>query len=41
MLESHRLGEDGRLRAGALNVVVSLVLGLAGAALGRAIGEAL
>jgi CrcB protein len=41
MLESHRLGEDGRLRSGALNLAVSLGLGLAAAALGRVIGEAL
>ena len=34
MLESHRLGEDGQLRLGALNFVVSLVLGVA-ARLGR------
>jgi CrcB protein len=39
--ESHRLGEDGRLRAGALNFAVSLVLGVAGAWLGRAVGRIL
>jgi fluoride exporter len=35
MLETERLGEDGRWRALALNVVVSLVVGLAAVALGR------
>jgi CrcB protein len=39
--ESHRLGEDGQLRAGALNFAVSLVLGVAAAWLGRRIGGAL
>jgi len=38
MFETHRLGEDGRLLAGALNVLVSAALGLAAALLGRAIG---
>jgi fluoride exporter len=41
MLETHRLGEDGRLLDGVLNVLVSVVVGLAAAALGRAIGGAL
>ena len=41
MLESHRLGEDGRLRAGALNLAVSLAAGLASAWLGRRLGAAL
>ncbi len=41
MLETHRLGEDGQLLAGALNVLVSVVVGLAAAALGRSIGGAL
>lgn len=41
MLETHRLGEDGELLAGALNVVVSLAAGLAAVAFGRLIGEAL
>jgi CrcB protein len=41
MFESHRLGEDGRLRAGLANLLLALVLGLAAAALGRALGEAL
>ena len=35
MLESHRLGEDGRLRLGALNVVLSLAVGVAAVWLGR------
>jgi CrcB protein len=34
-LESHRLGEDGQLRLGALNFAVSLVLGLDAVWLGR------
>jgi CrcB protein len=37
MLESQRLGEDGRLRLGALNVALSLAVGLAAACLGRAL----
>jgi fluoride exporter len=41
MLETHRLGEDGRLRQGALNVTVSVVVGLGAIALGRTIGGAL
>ena len=41
MFESHRLGEDGRDRALALNVVVSLACGIAAAALGRVVGGAL
>ncbi|MGC2374206.1 MAG: fluoride efflux transporter CrcB [Solirubrobacteraceae bacterium] len=41
MLETHRLGEDGQLLAGALNVLVSVVVGVAAAALGRSIGVAL
>lgn len=40
-LESHRLGEDGRLRLGIVNFVVSLVLGVALAWLGRELGAAL
>jgi CrcB protein len=40
-LESHRLGEDGQLRLGALNFAVSLVLGLAAVWLGRELGGAL
>jgi CrcB protein len=41
MLESHRLGEEGRLRLGLANLAVSLVLGLAAAWLGQRIGAAL
>jgi fluoride exporter len=41
MLETHRLAEDGRLRAAALNIAVSLALGLAVAWLGRRLGTAL
>lgn len=40
-LESHRLGEDGQLRLGILNFVVSLVLGVGAAWLGRELGAAL
>jgi CrcB protein len=40
-LESHRLGEDGEPRRGALNFLVSLVLGLAAAWLGRHLGASL
>lgn len=40
-LESHRLGEDGQLRVGALNFAVSLVLGVAAAWAGRHLGAAL
>jgi CrcB protein len=40
-LESHRLGEDGQLRLGAVNFLVSLVLGIAAAWLGRQLGGAL
>ena len=40
-LESHRLGEDGRLRLGALNFAVSLALGIGAAWLGRRLGAAL
>ena len=40
-LESHRLGEDGRLRLGVLNFGVSLVLGLLAAWAGRRLGVAL
>jgi CrcB protein len=36
--ESHRLGEDGELRAGLLNLILSLGLGLAAAWVGRALG---
>jgi fluoride exporter len=41
MFESHRLGEDGRLRAGALNIAASLALGLGASWLGRRLGAAL
>jgi CrcB protein len=37
MIEAQRLGEDGRLRLGALNVAVSLAIGLAAVCLGRAL----
>jgi fluoride exporter len=40
-LESHRLGEDGRLALGAVNFAVSLAVGLLAAWLGREIGGAL
>jgi fluoride exporter len=40
-LESHRLGEAGRLRLGAANVLVSLALGLACVWLGDRLGAAL
>jgi CrcB protein len=39
--ESHRSGEDGRLRIGLANLLVSLLLGLACAWVGRDIGTAL
>ncbi|MGH2913351.1 MAG: fluoride efflux transporter CrcB [Solirubrobacteraceae bacterium] len=41
MLETHRLGEDGQMVAGALNVCVSVVVGLGAALLGRALGGVL
>jgi CrcB protein len=40
-LESHRLGEDGRLSLGAANFLVSLLLGVACAWLGDRIGARL
>jgi CrcB protein len=40
-LEAHRQGEDGRLHGAALNLAVSLVLGLACAWAGRELGAAL
>ncbi len=40
-LESHRLGEDGRLRLGTVNFAVSLVAGVALAWLGRELGASL
>jgi fluoride exporter len=39
VFESHRLGEDGELGVGLLNLVVSLVLGLGAAWVGRQIGS--
>lgn len=36
--ETHRLAEDGQLRAGAINVLVSLALGLLAAWVGRELG---
>jgi CrcB protein len=41
MLESHRLGEDGRPRLGLANLLVSLALGLACVWLGDQLGGAL
>jgi fluoride exporter len=41
MFETHRLAEDGELWAAALNIVLSLALGIGAAALGRTIGGAL
>jgi CrcB protein len=41
MLESHRLAEQGRGRAVALNLGVSVVVGMAAVALGRLIGGTL
>jgi CrcB protein len=41
MLEAHRLVEEGQLREAAGNVIVSVLLGLAVAALGRSLGGAL
>ena len=38
MLETERLAEDGRLRAGAGNIALSLLAGVACAAMGRLIG---
>jgi len=38
MFETHRLAEDGRGRHAVLNVVASVVLGVAAAALGRWLG---
>jgi CrcB protein len=40
-LESHRLGEDGQLRLGALNFIVSLILGMTAAWAGRHLGDVL
>ena len=41
VLESHRLGEDGQIRLGALNFLVSLALGVAAVWLGRELGGVL
>jgi CrcB protein len=41
VLESHRLAEDGRFRLSALNLGVSLIVGVAAAWLGWQIGVAL
>ena len=38
MLETHRLAEEGALARAALNITVSLVVGVGAALLGRAIG---
>ncbi|HKN95137.1 MAG TPA: fluoride efflux transporter CrcB [Thermoleophilaceae bacterium] len=38
MFETHRLGEDGELWLAVANIVVSVVVGVAASALGRAIG---
>jgi CrcB protein len=38
MFETHRLGEDGNVTAAVTNVLASVVLGVAAAALGRTIG---
>jgi fluoride exporter len=40
-LESHRLGEDGRLRLGLANFALSLLLGVASAWVGRRLGATL
>ena len=41
MLESQRLTEERQVRSASLNIVVSLVLGVAAAAIGQAIGTAI
>ena len=41
MLETHRLGEDGQFLQGALNVLVSVIVGFGAAVLGKSIGAAL
>jgi CrcB protein len=41
MLESQRLAEDGQVRAVAANLLLSIVIGVAAAALGRTIGVGL
>jgi CrcB protein len=37
-LESHRLGEDGELRLGAVNFIVSLIVGVSATWAGRKLG---
>jgi CrcB protein len=41
MLETQRLAEEGQLRSAAANLVVSVLAGLAAAAVGRAVGQTL
>jgi CrcB protein len=41
MFETHRLGEDGQLWQGVLNVLVSVIAGLGAVAIGRSLGGAL
>jgi CrcB protein len=41
MVETQRIGEAGKRRIAVLNVLLSIALGLAGAALGRILGGAL
>jgi fluoride exporter len=41
MFESHRLGEDGELRLGVLNLALSLILGIVAAWTGRHLGASL
>jgi CrcB protein len=41
VFESHRLGEDGELRWGVVNLLASLALGIAAVWLGRELGAAL
>ncbi len=41
VFESHRLGEDGRLRLGVTNLLGSLALGLAAVWLGQELGDVL
>jgi CrcB protein len=41
MLETHRLGEQAEIRVGALNVLLSLAIGVGAAALGHALGAQL
>ena len=41
VLESHRLGEEGQLRLGIANFLISLVLGISAVWLGRQLGTVL